>query len=289
MKKLFLAAALLASMSAANAYQTEVNASYENTDLDENDVDTFGIAGTYYIKPVNVGNAPLAEAAFLNKASNISLAYVNASLDEEENVLGINVKSEIDLDVVGLAGELYVPDSQFYVSAAVNHTKSTVKSSAAGISASEDDDGTGYAVEVGYLPMTGLLLAVGATDMSESASPVQMMKTGFVYGWGSAGVTGEDTAATLRAKYVTAVGSNNINLESQILIGDETAYRLAGDFYIDPTLSIGASFADTTEDDSDSIFGVRVQKFLTPVAAVGLGYSTTDGADSFGINGTFRF
>ncbi|ONG40048.1 putative porin [Alkanindiges hydrocarboniclasticus] len=289
MKKLFLATALLASMTAANAYQTEVNASYENIDLDESDVNTFGIAGTYYINPVNVGNTPLAEAAFLNKASNISLGYVNASLEEEENILGVNVKSKLDLDVLGLAGEFYVPNSQFYVSAAVNQTQTTTKASAAGFSASEDDDGTGYAVEVGYLPMTGLLLAVGATDMSESVNPLQVMKNGFVYGWGAAGVSGEDTAATLRAKYVTAVGNNNINLESQFLIGDETAYRLAGDLYLDPTLSIGASFADSTEDDSDSIFGVRAQKFITPVAAVGIGYSTTDGADSFGINGTFRF
>ena len=33
MKKVLVAAALLASMTAANAYQTEVNAAYENTDL----------------------------------------------------------------------------------------------------------------------------------------------------------------------------------------------------------------------------------------------------------------
>ena len=30
-------------------------------------------------------------------------------------------------------------------------------------------------------------------------------------------------------------------------------------------------------------------KFFTPALAVGLNYTTTDGADSFGINGTFRF
>ncbi|EMD2721787.1 putative porin, partial [Acinetobacter baumannii] len=57
----------------------------------------------------------------------------------------------------------------------------------------------------------------------------------------------------------------------------------------DPTLSIGASFADSTAEDSDTIFSLRAQKFFTPQVAVGLTYTTVDDANSFGINGTFRF
>ncbi|MEG1157327.1 MAG: putative porin, partial [Acinetobacter sp.] len=71
--------------------------------------------------------------------------------------------------------------------------------------------------------------------------------------------------------------------------GDETTYRLGADLYIDPTLSVGVSIADSTEDDSDTVFGLRAQKFFTPAIAAGVNYTTTDGADSFGINGTFRF
>ncbi|WP_017401777.1 putative porin, partial [Acinetobacter sp. 528] len=104
-------------------------------------------------------------------------------------------------------------------------------------------------------------------------------------------VTGEDddTAVTLRAKYVTQISGFYTNFEGQTYIGDETTYRLGADLYLDPTLSIGASFADSTAEDSDTIFSVRAQKFFTPQVAVGLTYTTVDDANSFGINGTFRF
>lgn len=283
MKKLFLAAALLASMTAANAYQSEVNASYENTDIDElGDVDTFTLGSTYYFNPVGKTTGPLAEAAFLNRASNIGLSYANAN--GQEDVTGFN--SEITFNVLGIAAEYYIPDTQFYVSGAVNRTKYEFEVPGLG---STDDSGTGYAAEVGFLPMTGWIAAIGVTDMEESVNPLQVSKLGFVSTLGSAFAAGEDTAVTLRTKYVGKVGNNDVNLEAQALFGDETAYRLAGDLYLDPTLSVGVSYADSSLEDSDAVFGVRAQKFITPVAAVGIGYSTTDGADSFGINGTFRF
>ena len=46
---------------------------------------------------------------------------------------------------------------------------------------------------------------------------------------------------------------------------------------------------DTTLNEFDTVWSIRAQKFFTPALAVGLNYTTTDGADSFGINGTFRF
>ena len=100
---------------------------------------------------------------------------------------------------------------------------------------------------------------------------------------------GEDTALSLRAKYVTLIGNHYANFEGISYMGDETTYRLGADLYIDPTLSVGVSIADSTADESDTLFGVRAQKFFTPAIAAGINYTTTDGADSFGINGTFRF
>ena len=291
MKKILVAAALLASMTAANAYQYEVNAAYESTDIDDlnTNVDAYGIGGKYYFAPVTNSTAPLAEAAFLSKASNLGLAYARSTAEDSDKILGVSYNYKTTADTIGLAGEYYVPNSQLYFSAAVNNTDSTTKASALGVSFSEDDSGTGYAVEVGFLPVNGLLLAIGATDMEESIDPVQVAQLGFISTVGVAAAAGEDTAATLRAKYVTRLANNDVNFESKILIGEETAYRFAADFYLDPTLSIGASVADSTFDESDTVFGVRVQKFFTPAMAVGLAYTTTDGADSFGINGTFRF
>ena len=286
MKKLAIVSALLATLAGVNvahAYQAEANVGYESTDFDSINVfgtdaelsaDAITLNGKYYIAPVNTRNAPLAEAAFLDKASNVALGYVSADADVKVG----NVKvGSADLDLLGIAGEYYVPNSNFYVSAALN--RSDV----------EGEKGNGFAVEAGYLPMAGLLLAVGIADMEESIDPIQAAKYGTLTSLGAFDSAGEDTAATLRAKYVYKVGTNDVNLESNLVIGDETAYRVAADLYLDPTLSIGASFADSTFDDSDSIFGVRAQKFLTPTIAVGGSYTTTDGADSFGLNLTGRF
>ena len=265
LKKLALATALLAGLGTAHAYQAELNVGYENTDVDNiGDLDTFFINGKYYLNGVQVKNAPLAEAAFLSKASNIGLGYANASGDGDE-----------DIDVFGVSGEFYIPNTQFYVGGTVNQVDFA------------GDDNTGYALEVGYLPVNGLLLAIGAAN--ESVDPVQVANYGFTANLSNALTVGDDTALSLRAKYVTQIGNHFTNFEGLTYIGDETTYRLAADLYIDPTLSVGLSFADSTADGSDTLFGIKAQKFLTPTIAAGVNYHTTDGIDSFGINGTFRF
>jgi hypothetical protein len=45
-------------------------------DPDNDSTHSFGVDGTYYFNPVQTRNAPLAEAAFLNRASNVK-ANVN--------------------------------------------------------------------------------------------------------------------------------------------------------------------------------------------------------------------
>lgn len=275
-KKLAFATALLASLGTAHAYQAEIHAAYENTDIDDSDgVDTYAIGGKYYLNGVQVKNAPLAEAAFLDKASNIGLAYANASTDEE----GVELK----IDTVGINGEFFIPNTQFYIAGSLSRAEMTVESELGKAS----DDNTGYAIEAGYLPINGLLLAAGISK--ENLDPVYVSKNGFIDSFSNMAAVADDTAVTLRAKYVTQIGNHFTNFEGVTYFGDETAYRLAADLYIDPTLNVGVSFMDATLDDFDTVWSVRVQKFFTPAIAAGLNYTTTDGADSFGINGTFRF
>lgn len=267
----------------ANAYQTEVGTMYEFTDMDGGEVNSFGINGKYYFNPVETKNYPLAEAAFLNKASNIGAGYTYSKVEDDQDY------AKLEYNSVGVAGEYFIPNSQFYLSGAFNRTKREVTVNNYG---SADESGNGYALEVGFLPIDGLLVAAGVADLSESFDPIQAAKYGFLTSFTNATtVTGEDDdkAVTLHAKYVTQIGNFYTNFEGQTYIGDETTYRLGADIYLDPTLSIGASFANSTADDSDTIFSVRAQKFFTPQVAVGLSYTTVDDADSFGINGTFRF
>ena len=277
LKQLALTTALIASFGTAHAYQAEINANYENTsfDGDSEDLDTFGISGKYYLNGVNTKNSPLAEAAFLSKASNIGLGYANSSIDEDG--------ADLEIDTVGLNGEFFIPNSQFYVSASLNRSEVTVESEFGKAS----DDNVGYALEAGYLPVDGLLIAAGVAK--ENLDPMYVSKNGFIDTFSNISAVADDTAVTLRAKYVTQIGNHFTNFEGATYFGDETAYRLGADLYIDPTLSVGVSFMDTTFDDFDTVWAVRAQKFFTPAIAVGLNYTTTEDADSYGINGTFRF
>ncbi|WP_180081424.1 putative porin [Acinetobacter sp. YH12201] len=276
LKKLALATALLASLGTAHAYQAEINGSYENTDIDDSGyLDTFAISGKYYLNGVNAKNGPLAEAAFLSKASNIGLGYANARTDDDF--------ADLEIDTVGINGEFFIPNSQFYVAGSINRAEVTVESEFGKAS----DDNTGYAIEAGYLPVNGLLLAAGISK--ENIDPVYVSKNGFIDTFTNIASVADETAVTLRAKYVTQIGNHFTNFEGATYFGDETAYRLGADLYLDPTLSVGISFADSTIEDSDTIFSIRGQKFFTPAIAAGMNYTTTDGADSFGINGTFRF
>ena len=277
LKQLALTTALIASFGTAHAYQAEINANYENTsfDGDSEDLDTFGISGKYYLNGVNTKNSPLAEAAFLSKASNIGLGYANSSIDEDG--------ADLEIDTVGLNGEFFIPNSQFYVSGSLNRSEVTVESEFGKVS----DDNVGYALEAGYLPVDGLLIAAGVAK--ENLDPMYVSKNGFIDTFSNISAVADDTAVTLRAKYVTQIGNHFTNFEGATYFGDETAYRLGADLYIDPTLSVGVSFMDTTFDDFDTVWAVRAQKFFTPTIAVGLNYTTTEDADSYGINGTFRF
>lgn len=277
LKQLALTTALIASFGTAHAYQAEINANYENTsfDGDSEDLDTFGISGKYYLNGVNTKNSPLAEAAFLSKASNIGLGYANSSIDEDG--------ADLEIDTVGLNGEFFIPNSQFYVSGSLNRSEVTVE----GEFGKASDDNVGYALEAGYLPVDGLLIAAGVAK--ENLDPMYVSKNGFIDTFSNISAVADDTAVTLRAKYVTQIGNYFTNFEGATYFGDETAYRLGTDLYIDPTLSVGVSFMDTTFDDFDTVWAVRAQKFFTPAIAVGLNYTTTEDADSYGINGTFRF
>ena len=109
MKKLAIASALLSAMAltgtAAHAYQTEIGASAGVVDQDVGGTNgSFGVDGTYYFNPVQTRNAPLAEAAFLDRASNVSAQY---QYDE----VGNN-----DRHRYGVGAEYFVPNSDFYLS-----------------------------------------------------------------------------------------------------------------------------------------------------------------------------
>lgn len=260
MKKLTLATAILAATTSlaminANAYQFEVGAGAGYVDPDNGDSGSaFDLGGTYYFNPVEDKNAPLAEAAFVNRASNV---HAGATFQDQ---------GDLDTNTYGAGVEYFVPNSNFYVSGDIAKTNYEYDD------ADIDNDLTTYSAEVGYLPVPNLLIAVGAR------------------GWDADDDDGVDP--TLRAKYVTQIGDNAVNLEAGAAFGDLDEYNLAADYFIDNSFSVGADYYSNDLTDN-SEFGINARKFITQNTSlegrVGFGDTNDNDYNSFGVAAKHRF
>lgn len=249
LKKLTLATALIASLGTAHAYQAEVGGTIALVDPDNGDTSTgFAIDGTYYFNPVQVKNSPLNEAAFLNRASNINAAvsYIDYDL--------------FDVTTFNVGVEYFVPNSDFYVSGNIGQSSTDTPIG--------DDDTTIYSAELGYLPVPGLLLAVGLAGYNNDA--------------------GDDVDPTLRAKYVTQVGQYDMNFEGGASFGDLDAYSLGADLYLDKTFSVGLGYSDSDIDNSD-VFTIRAKKFFNQQVSLEGSINFADEGNIFGVRGAYRF
>lgn len=262
MKKLAIASALLSAIAVtgtAHAYQAEVGASAAYLDPDNGSSgNAFGVDGTYYFNPVQTRNAPLAEAAFLDRASNVNAHATFAD------------RGDLDDNTYGVGAEIFVPNSDFYLSGNVSQNE---KERFNLLGQKYDFDTTYYAAEVGYLPAPGLLIAAG------------------LKGYDNDNDDGVDP--TLRAKYVTTLSNGkDINLEAGAAFGDLDEYNLAADYFIDKTLSIGADYSNN-DLKNQSEFGINARKFINQQVSlegrVGFGEDDNNDYNSFGVAAKYRF
>lgn len=295
MKKLGLATALLLAMTGAQAYQFEVQGQSEFLDTTENNQNFTGaVQGTYYFKNVDATKGPLAEAAFLNQASNVALAYQYAQYDAPR----AGGRSDVESHVYGAKAEAYVPTKLVpaYASVAYSHTHNDGKNAA-----TQDDNGDRYALELGAVVAPNFLVAVGYTSIADTMAvdSFGILANGAVKAVGEAITINEDQdAITARTKYVGAIDGTNmaVGFEAGLVYGESTAYNLKTDLYLTPALSVGASYAETSADVAiDSAWGANVNYFITPAIAVGASYVNANAegvavdTQTVGLNAKFRF
>ncbi|PPE76785.1 carbapenem susceptibility porin CarO [Kaistia algarum] len=230
MKKLGLATALLLAMTGAQAYQFEVQGQSEYVDTTENDKNFTGaVQGTYYFKNVDSSKGPLAEAAFLNQASNVSLAYQYGQYDApvEEG------RSDIESHVYGAKAEAYVPTKfvPAYASASYSHTHTDGKNSV-----TRDDNGDRYALELGAVKYVG---NIDGTNMALG------LEAGLVYG--------EHTAYQLKTDlYLTpALSVGASYAESSFDDLPNKAWGANVNYFITPAIAVGASYVNANAENAN--------------------------------------
>ncbi|ENX33045.1 hypothetical protein F889_02976 [Acinetobacter colistiniresistens] len=306
MKKLGLATALVLAMTGAHAYQYEVQGQSEFIEAkDLNDQDYTGAAkGTYYFKNVDASKGPLAEAAFLNQASNVSAAYSYAKLSGDK---ALTIKN----NSFGVKGEAYLPTPYVpaYVSAAYNHSQTKVENF--------KDNGDRYSVELGAMVVPNFLVAVGYARVADQIAldANKVLENGVFSAVADAATIGDkQDVVTARTKYVGNIDGTNmaVGFETGLVYGENQAYGLKTDLYVTPQLSVGASYAEANFSKNPandnfspikSAWGVNVNYFITPAVAVGASYvnanaksfqneeAQTINADTqtVGLNAKFRF
>lgn len=298
MKKLGLATALVLAMTGAHAYQFEVQGQSEFIEAkDLNDKDFTGAAkGTYYFKNVDASKGPLAEAAFLNQASNVSAAYNYAKLSGDESV---TVKN----NSFGAKGEVYLPTPYVpaYASAAYSHSQTKFED--------EKDNGDRYSVELGAMVLPNFLVAVGYTRVADQIAldANKAVENGVFSAVADAATIGDkQDVVTARTKYVGNIDGTNmaIGFETGLAYGENQAYGLKTDLYVTPQLSVGASYAEANFSKNPandnfspikSAWGANVNYFITPAIAVGASYVNANAlhanvdTQTVGLNAKFRF
>ncbi len=297
MKKLGLATALLLAMTGAQAYQFEVQGQSEFIDNTANEQDFTGaVQGTYYFNNVDASKGPLAEAAFLNQASNVSAAYTYGEDGQEFGDRTVH-------HTFGVKGEAYIPTKVVpaYASASYSHTIADNKAGKA------DDNGDRYALELGTLLIPNFLVAVGYTSVADQTSydAFNMFNNGVAKAaLESETIADKKDAITARTKYVGAIDGTNMSIgfESGLVYGEDTAYNLGTTLFLNPQLSVGASYMESSFAGSpDKAWGANVNYFITPAVAVGASYvnanyeanlaqnSQVSDTQTIGVNAKFRF
>ena len=329
MKKITLSIALLSAMTGAQAYQNEIQGvvGYYDAELNDGNYNA-GVQGTHYFKQLDTSKGPLAEAAFLNQASNISVGYSFGQLTGDIDVaqqLGLsqadlnsltsaqrttiaetlgtdlNLQAEADTQqhTFGIKGETYIPTNivPVYASASYSHTILDGKNNQ-----TADQNGDRYAVEVGALATPNFLVAVGYTSVADqfALDAFNVMSNGVVKAVGETATINEDQdAITARTKYVGAIDGTNmaIGFETNLLFAEYKAYSLKTDLFVNPKLSVGVSYAESSfAGTPDSAWGANVNYFITPAVAVGASYVNANAKEvvnldtqTVGVNAKFRF
>ena len=159
-------------------------------------------------------------------------------------------RDKADVDLFMLGGEFWI--NNFYLAGAYG-----------------DLDGDSlYEVALGYMVSDNLLVSASYYDGDEI----------------------EEETIALRAKYVTQLGNNFVNLEAEVSDTDgDTGIALLGDYFFTNEFSAGVRVADTGVSGEKTVYGLGARYFFTPTISGELEYLTQDSVDEITVRLAARF
>ena len=249
--------ALAPAAALADDYRFEVRGGFDRQDLGV-DIDVASLDGTWYFAPVSTSNVPLAEAAYLGRASFLSgglalIDFLDTTLDAEDVKVGY-----------------YIPGTMFYAAVGALHEENIIAFSSTFTETRYD---TRWFGTLGITPLDGLLVT---TDFHEH------------------GYDANITARYVGKLPNNHFYAGSVSLADMGY--GETAYGLDFDYYLDDSTSVGVGFdGRSARFDSDArLVGggnrleLRAEKFFSKSWAAGVSAYTADFDDGFGVHVTWR-
>ncbi len=290
-KKIVIAGCLLAaSISQAGEYQFEMGLDYTETDVDSGtEEDSHTVSGRYYLSPVDDSKGPLAEAAFLQRASHIDLSYQKINW---ENDAILNPSSRRNANG-GSVGATYIfKDSGWLLSADYSDGKQDA--------GTYDEDQYGYNVAVGKYVAENTLVSLAYNEsVVDNSYNLDRLICGFdgclIIPFRRVSKTTKD-GFNLAVKHVGNLGRFDYSLQAGYSQGEEkykneywsngdrlSRYRYDNDwtgenldfaFYPSDRWRIGLGYRhNDTEGFDTEYYSVNLQWFVTPNIALDFGYS----------------
>lgn len=270
---------------ADNTYQFELQGGYSNYKDDDKreDLDTSHATGKLYFNGVDYKDHVYGEAAFLERASNISVGYtqtsnllkgsVYASIDPNDEAIWADYRIKEKGKISSANLEFWALNKFLYIAGGVSDSSSKFRGwihldgkERENFSQDISPNST-WNASVGVSPIAGLLIA---TDFYEDDDI--------------------DDVWTVRTKYVADWGSNAINVELGYMSYYDTDYvNAAFDFYFTRSFSLGAVYEYEEHSNEDDPWGVRARQFFSPYFSIDANYTKYEFGDGYGVGLSVRF
>jgi hypothetical protein len=276
MKNLALSVLLAATTTivSAETYNVESEISFTTKDYFGQDIDSSLLDVTYYFKDIDNSKGPLAEAAFLNKNSEVSVKYGKASQEYLDNYT-----------TWGLAGR-YVADTGFLIG--FNYLNKGISP----IYGEEAIIDTGYLEVGGYLSDVSTLTLSVSDNQKDVFGEDNIISNTLGIRYNHLFLMGSDTSIKLNSRL-----AYNIYQDDKYSSDDFYIIDLGADYYFNRQLSAGVEFMkfETSTGNSAQKYGIKSIYFITDTVSVSGGWSFTDvkdfseGANSLSIALNARF
>jgi hypothetical protein len=269
-KKTLIAAGLgLALSSAAQAeYQFELGANTHTGDIEVGTVDadreSFGLTGTYYLNSVNTDKGPLAEAAFLDRASSIQIDLSTGEIDGDGG--------KVDIDSYSVDSRLVSKETGWLVDLGYRFDE-----------IENNDEFDTFSIGAGkyVLENTAVVLSYAKSD-ADLGDDADTYGLGVEHLWHLA-----QGAIKLDASIARIDAENS---------DDVDVWGLGGTYYVTPKLGFGANYSladsDETELENWSLFA---KWFVTEQIELSLAYTEQEDdefdfeSDAIMFNANVRF